>query len=93
VIERGGGAALELLKRGLVNLAGLHRSSSKHPGRNLETVRERLGGNYRLLRLQMAGGLAIPVRSVPPSTIVRHRRGALCEQGSAAWERDELLGQ
>ncbi len=97
VIERGGGAALELLKRGLVYLAGLHRSTSKHPGRNLETVRERLGGNYRLLRAaKWQEGLAIPVRdrSHTPSTIVRRcRQWALREQGSAAREcLDELLG-
>jgi putative molybdopterin biosynthesis protein len=97
VIERGGGAALELLKRGLVHLAGLHRSTSKQPGRNLETVRERLSGNYRLLRAaKWQEGLAIPARdrSHTPSSIVRQcRRWALREQGSAAREcLDELLG-
>lgn len=97
VIERGGGAAIELLKRGLVHLAGLHRSTSKQPDRNLETVRERLGGNYRLLRAaKWQEGLAILARdrSHAPSTIVRQcRRWALREQGSAAREcLDELLG-
>jgi len=97
VIERGGGAAVELLKRGLVHLAGLHRSTSKQPDRNLETVRERLGGRYRLIRAaKWQEGLAIPARdrSHAPSTIVRRcRRWALREQGSAAKEcLDELLG-
>jgi putative molybdopterin biosynthesis protein len=97
VIERGGGAAIELLKQGLVHLAGLHRSTSKQPNRNLETIRERIGGNYRLLRAaKWQEGLAIPVwdRSHAPSTIVRQcRRWALREQGSAAREcLDELLG-
>lgn len=97
VIERGGGAALELLKRGLIHLAGLHRSTPERPGRNIETVRDRLGGNYRLLRAaKWQEGLAVPAqdRSYTPSTIVRQcRRWALREQGSAAREcLDELLG-
>jgi len=97
VIERGGGAAVELLKQGLVHLAGLHRSTSKQPDRNLETIRERLGDNYRLLRAaKWQEGLAIPSRdrSQSPSVIARQcRRWALREQGSAAREcLDELLG-
>jgi putative molybdopterin biosynthesis protein len=97
VIERGGGAALELLKRGLIHLAGLHRSTPEQPGRNVETVRERLGDKYRLLRAaKWQEGLAIPAqdRSHTPSTIVRQcRQWALREQGSAAREcLDELLG-
>lgn len=97
VIERGGGAAIELLQRGLVHLAGVHRSTSKQPDRNLETVRVRLGCNYRLIRAaKWQEGLAIAARdrSHAPSTIVRQcRRWALREQGSAAREcLDELLG-
>jgi putative molybdopterin biosynthesis protein len=97
VIERGGGAALELLKRGLVHLAGLHRSTLDRPGRNAETVQERLGSGYRLIRAaKWQEGLALPVgeRSHNPRAIVRQcRRWALREQGSAAREcLDELLG-
>jgi molybdate-binding protein len=97
VIERGGVAALELLKRGLVHLAGLHRSTPDRPGRNAETVRERLGSGYRLLRAaKWQEGLALPVsdRSHTSTTIVRQcRRWALREPGSAAREcLDEMLG-
>ena len=97
VIERSGGAALELLKQGLVHLAGLHRSTPDRPGRNVETVREKLGSGYRLLRAaKWQEGLAVPVadRSNSPTAIVRQcRRWALREQGSAAREcLDELLG-
>jgi putative molybdopterin biosynthesis protein len=97
VIERGGGAALELLKRGLVHLAGLHRSTPDRPGRNVETVREKMGIGYRLLRAaKWQEGLALPVgdRSNTPTAIVRQcRRWALREPGSAAREcLDELLG-
>ncbi len=97
VIERSGGAALELLKQGLIHLAGLHRSTPDRPGRNIETVREKLGSGYRLLRAaKWQEGLALPVRdrSDNPMAIVRQcRRWALREQGSAAREcLDELLG-
>ncbi len=97
VIERGGGAAIELLKRGLVHLAGLHRATPDRPERNVETVRSRLGTGYRLLRVaSWQEGLALPVadRSHTPTAVVRKcRRWALREQGSAAREcLDELLG-
>jgi len=96
VIERSGGAALELLKQGLIHLAGLHRSTPSRPSRNIDTVRERLGSGYRLIRAaKWQEGLALPVteRSQAPSAIARQcRRWALREKGSAAREcLDELL--
>ena len=96
VIERGGGAALELLKRGLVHLAGVHRSTSDHPSRNAETARAQLGEGYRLIRIaRWQEGLALPAGNRPHalSDIVRQcRRWALREPGSAAREcLDELL--
>jgi putative molybdopterin biosynthesis protein len=97
VIERSGAAALVLLKQGLVHLAGLHRSTPERPGRNIDTVREKMGNGYRLLRAaNWQEGLALPVseRSNTATAIVRQcRRWALREQGSAAREcLDELLG-
>jgi putative molybdopterin biosynthesis protein len=97
VIERSGGAALELLRKGLIHLAGLHRSTPDRPLRNIETVHERLGNGYRLLRAaSWQEGLALPVaeRSSSSTTIARQcRRWALREKGSAAREcLDELLG-
>jgi molybdate-binding protein/DNA-binding XRE family transcriptional regulator len=96
VIERGGGAALELLKRGLVHLAGLHRSTPDNPNRNIETVRSRLGNGYRLLRVaSWQEGLALPARehsNALAAAVRQCRRWALREQGSAAREcLDELL--
>ena len=96
VIERSGGAALELLKQGLIHLAGVHRSTPDRPARNIETVRERLGSGYRLLRAaKWQEGLALPIadRFHTSTAIVRQcRRWALREKGSAAREcLDELL--
>jgi putative molybdopterin biosynthesis protein len=97
VLQRGGDSALDLLKRGLVHVAGVHRSTSEAPERNAEAVRARVGQGYRLLRV--AGwreGLALPAgeRSYSLSSIARRcGRWALREPGSAAREcMDEMLG-
>ncbi len=95
-IERGGAAALDLLRRGLIHVAGIHRSTREHPHRNAETVRERLGAGYRLLRVaEWEEGLALPPtdksRSIQ-SVTRRCEQWALREPGSAAREcLDELL--
>ena len=95
VFSRGGGEALELLKRGLVHVAGLHRSTAEQPERNAETVRAQLGGGFCLLRVaQWQEGLALAPenRARSPRSVVRKaRRWALRETGSAAREcLDEL---
>lgn len=94
--SRGGGAALELLKQGVVHAAALHRSTVERPGRNAKTAREILGGGYRLLRsADWQEGIALPAgdhtRSVAACARgVRH--WAMREPGSAAREcLDELL--
>jgi molybdate-binding protein/DNA-binding XRE family transcriptional regulator len=94
--SRGGGAALDLLKEGLVHVAAIHRSTADHPARNAETVLDRLGGGYRLLRCaDWEEGIALRAgphtRSV--TACARHvRRWALREPGSSAREcLDELL--
>ncbi|RYD22056.1 MAG: helix-turn-helix domain-containing protein [Verrucomicrobiaceae bacterium] len=96
VIERGGAAALELLEKGLVHIAGIHRSTAEDPGRNSDTVLTRLGSGHRLLRVaEWQEGLAIPAseKSRSLSSITRRcDRWALREPGSAAREcLDELL--
>ena len=96
IIERGGGAALELLKRGLVHLAGVHRSTPDHPFLNAETARMKLGHGYRLIRMaKWQEGLALPAgdrSSTLEGSVRQCRRWALREQGSAAREcLDELL--
>jgi molybdate-binding protein/transcriptional regulator with XRE-family HTH domain len=98
VFPRGGAQALDLLKRGLVHVAGLHRSTPEQPERNLQTVRSELGGGFRLARVaQWQEGLALPAHTVArcSRTILRRaRRWALREVGSAAREcLDELCAQ
>lgn len=94
--SRGGGAALELLKQGVVHLAALHRSTADKPERNLETARKLLGSGFRLLRCaDWQEGVALPAedRSRSVRSCVDHvRQWAAREPGSAAREcLDELL--
>lgn len=95
---RGGGAALDLLKQGVVHVAALHRSTVAQPGRNAETVRGTLGGGYRLLRsADWQEGVALPAadhtRSIA-SCARQVRHWAMREPGSAAREcLDDLLGR
>ncbi len=94
--SRGGGAALDLLARGVVHVAALHRSTAERPLRNLETVRERLGGGYRLLRcVDWQEGIALPAadRTRSVRSCARNiRRWAAREKGAAAREcLDDLL--
>lgn len=95
---RGGGAALDLLKQGVVHVAALHRSTVAQPERNAETVLGKLGGGHRLLRsADWQEGIALPAadhtRSV--TTCARQvRHWAMREPGSAAREcLDDLLGK
>lgn len=93
VFSRGGSEALDLLKRGLVHVAGLHRSTKEQPDRNGETVRARLGEGFQLVRaVQWQEGLATSHRARSARTVVKQsRRWALREVGSAAREcLDEL---
>ncbi|MBX7158036.1 MAG: helix-turn-helix domain-containing protein [Verrucomicrobiae bacterium] len=96
IFSRGGSEALDLLKRGLVHVAGLHRSTQEQPDRNEETVRDRLGDNFQLVRaVQWQEGLVLGaenhVRSAR-SAVKQARRWALREKGSAAREcLDELF--
>jgi molybdate-binding protein/transcriptional regulator with XRE-family HTH domain len=97
-LSRGGGPALELLRQGMVHVAALHRSTAERPARNAETVGERLGGGYRLLRCaDWEEGIVLSAgnhtRSVSACTR-RIRRWALREPGSSAREcLDDLLGK
>lgn len=95
---RGGGAALELLQKGVVHVAALHRSTTEQPDRNAETVRAKLGGNYRLLRsADWVEGIALPAQDHTRSIAAcakQVRQWAMREAGSAAREcLDELLGK
>src|SRR5262249_25753160 len=96
ILPRGGGEAIDLLKRGLVHVAGLHLSTLEQPQRNAQTVRSRLGNGFRLVRvadweegLALAGGLRVHSTQRIAKSV---RRWALRESGSAAREcLDELL--
>lgn len=90
VFPRGGGAALELLKRGVAHVAGLHRSTEEQPNLNAESARAGLGAGYRLVRAaRWEEGLALPAedRTRAADSVLRwSHRWALREPGSAARE-------
>jgi len=97
VFPRGGAAAMDLLKRGLVHLAGMHRSTTDQPDRNADSVRSHLGSGYSLLRSadwQEGVALATDDRTRSLRSVARgERRWALREPGSGAREcLDSLLG-
>jgi len=96
VFPRGGRAALELLRQGLVQVAGLHYSTQESPTRNAAEVRAQLDAECVLLRLaQWEAGivLASDDRSQSTESVARRpMRWAAREPGSAAREcLDELL--
>lgn len=96
VFPRNGSAALELLQKRRVHVAGIHRSTDRHPERNAQTVRARLGGGHHLLRVaRWEEGIALPPddasRSVK-SLVRRPRHWAAREPGAGAREcLDEAL--
>ncbi len=94
VLECGGMAALDLLRRGLVHVAGLHFSTKENPGRNREVAVRELGSGFHLLRAaSWEEGIALPApdrRSKTASLLRRTGMWALREPGSAA--RDCLDG-
>lgn len=97
VLERGGSAALDLLRRGLVHLAGLHFAPADDPDRHVAIVREALGAGHALIRAaDWEEGLALPAggRSGSLDSLLgRCDRWALREPGSAARDcLDALLG-
>ncbi|MBA4029394.1 MAG: XRE family transcriptional regulator [Planctomyces sp.] len=60
VVPRSSRAALEMLARGLVHLAGLHFSTSDDPDRNLQVAKELLPAKFQLLRMaQWEEGIAV----------------------------------
>jgi len=95
---RGGSAALELLQKEVVHVAALHRSTVERPERNAETVREKLGGSYRLLRsAEWEEGIVLSAQDHTRSISAcakQVRQWAMREAGSAAREcLDDLLGK
>ncbi len=88
VFPRGGRQALDLLKQGLVHVAGVHQSTPDHPHRNAELARSIIRNDVRGIRAaEWSEGLALssdnPVRS-PKAALRTIKRWALREAGSAA---------
>jgi molybdate-binding protein/DNA-binding XRE family transcriptional regulator len=97
VFPRGGRAALELLRRRLVHVAGLHYSTDAQPGRNAEILRPEFDRPCSLLRMakwETGVALASGDHSTSAESVARRPlRWAAREPGSAAREcLDELLG-
>lgn len=79
VIPHSSRQAVEMLRDGLVHLAGVHLSTSDEPNRNSEAARNALGGKFRMLRLaRWQEGIAIT-----PTAKVRSIRSAV--NGKLNW--------
>ena len=73
VLPRSSGQALDLLKRRMIHVAGLHLAKADDPQGNAVAIREQLGPGYQLLRLaRWQEGVA-----VAPGAAVRSLREAL----------------
>lgn len=60
VIPRSSRQAIEMLREGLVHLAGLHLATREDPDRNSQVIRESLGDGFRLVRIaRWQEGIAI----------------------------------
>jgi len=63
VLPRSSQQALDLLKQGLVHLAGLHLATADQPERNADAVRTKLGLGFQLLRIaRWQEGVAVAPR-------------------------------
>lgn len=64
VFERSSRQAAEMLRDGLVHLAGLHLSTPDSPDRNAEVVRQLLGSGFELIRVaRWHEGIVLPSTS------------------------------
>jgi molybdate-binding protein/DNA-binding XRE family transcriptional regulator len=90
--------ALDLLKRGLIHVAGVHWANDEEPNANTRVVRERLGRGYALVH-QVRWDTGIAVAASRPERQVRELLRANVqwvnrEKGSAARQAlDRLLGR
>lgn len=97
ILERGGATALDLLRRGLVHVAGLHFSTREAPEKNATLASSAFNGEAGLLRVaDWEEGLALPPgrRRPSPASMAARRQApwALREEGAAAREcLDQLL--
>jgi molybdate-binding protein/DNA-binding XRE family transcriptional regulator len=97
-LPRASGTALELLKTGVVHVAGLHWTNDEDAGANDRLVKARLGAGYALLH-QVRWDAGIAVSAQRPEHHVRdllraNVRWVNREEGSAARRAfDRLLGR
>ncbi len=96
VLHRSSGDALELLRQGLVDVAGLHLATAKNDEGNALAAKSALGAGYSLLRLATwEEGLAIGsgVAASSAASLLRSRlRWVGREPGSGARQcQDDLL--
>jgi molybdate-binding protein/DNA-binding XRE family transcriptional regulator len=97
VLPRSSRQALEMLRDGLVHLAGLHLSTRDEPERNADVVQKMLGDGYPLVRVaRWQEGIAVAstarVRSVR-AAVSKSFRWVSREPGSGARQcQDRLLG-
>jgi molybdate-binding protein/DNA-binding XRE family transcriptional regulator len=96
VLQRSSREALDLLRQGLVHVAGAHLATAENPDGNAEAARSIVGAGYSLLKLATwQEGLALGPRVSASSVaaILRSRlRWVGREPGSGAHEcQDELL--
>jgi molybdate-binding protein/DNA-binding XRE family transcriptional regulator len=98
VLQRSSHAALELLRQGLVDVAGLHLAEADDPGANRKAAHERLGDGFSLLSYACwQAGLAVG-SGVAGGTVQRVLRSRCRwigrEPGSGARQcQDEVLGR
>jgi len=95
-LQRSSSQALELLRQGLVHVAGIHLARAGQTDGNARIVRERLGRGYSMLRVALweegvalTPGLGLPTLQ---AALTARLRWVGREPGSAARQRlDELL--
>lgn len=97
VLSRSSGESVEMLRDGLVHMAGLHLSTRAEPQRNEEMVRTTLGAGFHMLRIAWwQEGIALKpttrLRSVRDAT--RARLNWIGRQPGSGARRclDDLLG-
>jgi len=79
VIPRSSRKAVEMLKNGLVHLAGLHLSTEEEPDMNSQVIRESLGQGYAMMRVaKWQEGIAV-------STIKKLRSARAAKKAKFTW--------
>jgi putative molybdopterin biosynthesis protein len=79
VLPRSSRQAIEMLREGLVHLAGLHLATKEDPDRNSQVIRESLGDGFRLVRIaRWQEGIAL-------SPTAKHRSVRAVVKSNLTW--------